>query len=252
MSPEQIRDEDVDHRTDIYSLGVVMYQLLTGVLPYQATNNYSIIYQITNYDPPLPSTHRKDVPLSIDKIVRRAMQKDANRRFQTWEDFSRELTEAFRADRLTRRSVDEFGDTDKFNALRAMKFFRQFTDAELWELVGISSWDRVQPGTVLMREGEPAEHICFVSSGEVKVTKNRKLLSVLGPGECFGEMAGVSETPQVRGTSVSANAEARVARIRNHDLEEASDACRRRFDRAFIGILVDRLNAANSRIAGDA
>jgi len=252
MSPEQIRDEPVDHRTDIYSLGVVMYQLLTGVLPYQATNNFSIIYQITNYDPPLPSTHRKEVPLAIDKIVRRAMQKDAARRFQTWEDFSRELTDAFRADRLSRKAADEFGDTDKFNALRAMPFFKRFTDAELWEVVGISVWDKVSAGATLMREGEQGEFFCLVSSGEMKVTKNRKLLSLLGPGECFGEMAGLQESGNIRGTTVAASADARVARIRNTDLEEASDALRRRFDRAFIGILVDRLNAANTRLAGNA
>ncbi len=252
MSPEQIRDEAVDHRTDIYSLGVVMYQLLTGVLPYQATNNFSIIYQITNYDPPLPSTLRREIPLAVDKIVRRAMQKDAARRFQTWEDFSRELTEAFRADRLTHKAGDEFGDTDKFNALRAMPFFKRFSDAELWEVVGISHWDPVQAGTVLMREGEPGEFFCLVASGEMKVTKQRKLLSLLGPGECFGEMAGLSETGNIRGTTVAASADSRVARIRNSDLEDASDGLRRRFDRAFIGILVDRLNAANTRLATSA
>ncbi|MSQ54866.1 MAG: cyclic nucleotide-binding domain-containing protein [Betaproteobacteria bacterium] len=249
MSPEQIRDEEVDHRTDIYSLGVVMYQLLTGVLPYQATNNFSIIYQITNYDPPLPSTHRKEIPLAVDKIVRRAMQKDAARRFQTWEDFSRELTEAFRADRVTRKAGEEFGDTDKFNALRGMPFFKRFSDAELWEVVGISHWDPVQAGTVLMREDEPGEFFCLVASGEMKVTKHRKLLSLLGPGECFGEMAGLSEAGNIRGTTVAASADSRVVRIRNSDLEDASDGLRRRFDRAFIGILVDRLNAANSRLA---
>src|SRR5262249_26303824 len=160
----------------------------------------------TNYDPPLPSTHRKEIPLAIDKIVRRAMQKDANRRFQTWEDFSKELTEAFRADRASRKVADEFGDTDKFNALRAMPFFRHFSHAEVWEVVGISAWDRVSAGTALMREGEPGEFFCMVVSGEVKVTKNRKLLSLLGPGECFGEMAGLSQQGNLRTTSIAASA----------------------------------------------
>jgi CRP-like cAMP-binding protein len=84
------------------------------------------------------------------------------------------------------------------------------------------------------------------------VTKNKKLLSLLGPGECFGEMAGLSQTGNARTTSVVANSDSRVVRIRNSDLEEASDACRRRFDRAFIGLLVERLNAANTRLAGPA
>ena len=250
MSPEQIRDEDVDLRTDIYSMGVVMYQLLTGVLPYQGSNNFSIIYQITNYDPPLPSSQRKDVPMAIDKIVRRAMQKDAGRRYQTWEEFSKDLTEAFRSDRAAMKVTEEFGDTDKFNGLRAMAFFKRFSDAELWELVGISEWDRVAAGTVVMKEGDVGEFFCLVASGGMKVTKSGMLLSTLGPGECFGEMAGLSQTANVRGTTVTAAAESRIVRVKNADLEDASDALRRRFDRAFINLLVDRLNAANAKLAG--
>ena len=250
MSPEQIRDEDVDLRTDIYSMGVVMYQLLTGVLPSQGSNNFSIIYQITNYDPPLPSSQRKDVPMAIDKIVRRAMQKDAGRRYQTWEEFSKDLTEAFRSDRAAMKVTEEFGDTDKFNGLRAMAFFKRFSDAELWELVGISEWDRVAAGTVVMKEGDVGEFFCLVASGGMKVTKSGMLLSTLGPGECFGEMAGLSQTANVRGTTVTAAAESRIVRVKNADLEDASDALRRRFDRAFINLLVDRLNAANAKLAG--
>mgnify|MGYP003331122944 CR=1 FL=1 len=96
MSPQQIKEHPLNHQTDIYSLGVVMYQLLTGTLPFQATNNFSMMYQITNVEPVLPSSLRKDIPLSVDKIVRRAMQKDLERRYPGWEEFSYDLAEAFR------------------------------------------------------------------------------------------------------------------------------------------------------------
>src|SRR5436189_2055354 len=76
MSPEQIREELVDHRTDLYSLCVDMYQLLTGMLPFRGANKYSIIYQITQQDAPPPSMLRPEVPPTLDRIVRRAMQKD--------------------------------------------------------------------------------------------------------------------------------------------------------------------------------
>jgi CRP-like cAMP-binding protein len=145
--------------------------------------------------------------------------------------------------------TEEFDDTDKFNALRAMAFFKRFSDAELWELVGISEWDRVAAGTVIMQEGDVGEFFCLVASGGMQVTKSAKLLSTLGPGECFGEMAGLSQTANIRGTTVTASAESRVVRVKNADLEDASDALGRRFDRAFINLLVDRLNAANAKLA---
>lgn len=76
MSPQQVRDQPLNHQTDIYSLGVVMYQLLTGRLPFTATNNYSMIYQITSHEPLPPSTFRTEIPPGLDAIVARAMQKD--------------------------------------------------------------------------------------------------------------------------------------------------------------------------------
>jgi len=147
-----------------------MYQLLTGTLPFQASNNFSMMYQITNVEPVLPSSLRKDIPLSVDKIVRRAMQKDLERRYPGWEEFSYDLAEAFRTEQLTEQS-QEVADSEKFNTLRAMPFFELFTDAELWEVLRISAWENLPPegdqegkaaqpparGRVLRRDGLPVQ-----------------------------------------------------------------------------------------------
>ena len=145
MSPQQIKEQPLDHRTDIYSLGVVMYQLLTGVLPFNARNNFSMMYQITTVEPAPPSSHRKEIPPALDAIVRKAMAKDLESRYQTWDDFSFDLAEIFRSEEIRRRS-DEVADSEKFNTLRAMPFFAEFTDAELWEVLRISSWQDAAPG----------------------------------------------------------------------------------------------------------
>ena len=247
MSPEQIKEQTLNHQTDIYSLGVVMYQLLTGTLPFQATNNFSMMYQITNVEPALPSSLRKEIPLSVDKIVRRAMQKDLERRYPGWEEFSYDLAEAFRTEQLTEQS-QEVADSEKFNTLRAMPFFELFTDAELWEVLRISAWENLPPGTQLMRDGEQGDFFCILAAGEVKVTKRKKLLNVLSPGECFGEMAYLSKSGSERSADVATMSEARIIRIRTEDLDHASDACRHRFDRAFMAILVERLQLANTRL----
>ena len=247
MSPEQIREQPLNQQTDIYSLGVVMYQLLTGQLPYQASNSFSMIYQITTTDPAPPSTLREGIPMSVDRIVRKAMQKDQARRYQAWEDFAKDLAEAFKTESLARKT-EEFADSEKFNALRSMGFFRRFSDPELWEVVAVGRWEKVAAGAILMREGEAGDHFCLLVSGEVKVTKNKKLLNVLGAGECFGEMAYLAESGKVRGASVAANGESRIVRINVAELMNASEACRLKFERAFIAILVERLNLANTRL----
>jgi len=247
MSPEQIREELVDHRTDLYSLGVVMYQMLIGQLPFRANNKFSMIYQITQHDPPPPSALRRDVPSSLDRIVRRAMQKEAAKRYHSGDEFAEDLIEALRAG-LGEASRETFGDADKFALLRSMRFFSAFVDQELWEVVKLGIWERVHAGTVVLREGDAGDFFCVIIEGEMRVSKNKKLLTVLGAGECFGEMAYLSLSGQQRGATVTAGAGSRLLRVRVADLEQASVSCRSKFDRAFIGILVDRLNLANTRL----
>jgi hypothetical protein len=224
-----------------------MYQLLTGTLPFQASNNFSMMYQITNVEPPLPSSLRKEIPLVLDKIVRTAMQKDLERRYQDWEEFSRDLAEAFRNETLSGRS-EEFADSEKFNALRAMAFFNEFSDAELWEVLRISTWENAPPGRLLMKDGDNGDFFCILVAGEVKVTKRKKLLNILAPGECFGEMAYLSKEGNERSADVATMGDSRIITIRTEELEHASDACRHRFDRAFMSNLVERLTLANTRL----
>jgi CRP-like cAMP-binding protein len=129
-----------------------------------------------------------------------------------------------------------------------MRFFAAFADPELWEVVQLGKWERVVAGTPLIREGEPGDFFCVMVEGEVRVTKNKKLLSALGPGECFGEMAYLSVNGHERSASVIAAVDSRILRVRVAALEEATVACRSKFDRAFIGILLERLNLANTRL----
>jgi serine/threonine protein kinase len=249
MSPEQVKEHTLNHQTDIYSLGVVLYQLLAGRLPFQATNNFSLIYQIANVEPQPPSSYRPQIPAPLDEIVKRAMAKDLARRYARWADFSLDLAEVFRNESLGGRT-QVFADSDKFESLRKLPFFANYTDAELWEVARISNWRSAQAGEVLMKEGEPGNFFCILAEGEVRVTRKGKLLNILHTGECFGEMAYLSKDEHVRGADVTVMADSKIISVPTQKLAQASDACRHKFDRAFMEILVERLSMANLRLSG--
>lgn len=249
MSPEQVKEHALDHRTDIYSLGVVLYQLLAGRLPFQATNNFSLIYQIANVEPQPPSSYRPQIPAALDAIVKRAMAKDLAQRYARWEDFSLALAEVFRNEGLGGKK-EAFADSDKFESLRKLPFFFNFTDAELWEVARISNWRTAQAGELLMKEGEPGNFFCLLAEGQVRVTRKGKLLNILHTGECFGEMAYLSKDEQLRGADVTVMDESKIISVPTAKLAQASDTCRHKFDRAFMEILVERLTLANARLSG--
>jgi serine/threonine protein kinase len=248
MSPQQVRDITLNHQTDIYSLGVVMYQLLTGRLPFQSSSNYGMIYQICNTDPPPPSTFRADMPVSLDAVVARAMQKEIEARYLTWEEFSHDLAQSFRNKQLLAQR-QAFPDSEKFEALRALGFFNEFSDVDLWEVVRFSRWDEVAASTVIMKDGERGDFFAFLLDGELTVSKSGHSLGSLVTGECFGEMAIIRRGEHTRGADVVAQTVTRVVTISAQALQHASDACRMHFYQGFLDVIAGRLADANARLA---
>ncbi len=91
MSPEQVIGEKVDSRSDLFSAGVVLYQLLTGHLPFEGDTLISVAYKITKTDPPSLDKVRADLPLSLRRVIERALKKQPDKRFQTGEEFAQAL-----------------------------------------------------------------------------------------------------------------------------------------------------------------
>ena len=248
MSPQQVRELPLDHQTDIYSLGVVMYQLLTGQLPFQGSTNYNIIYQIINSEPVPPSAFRPDIPDALDTIVARAMAKETTERYPTWEAFAHDLAQTFRGKHIASPSRD-FADSEKFDTLRELPFFEDFSDVEIWEILRFSTWRGVKTGEAVMHDGDPGDFFCFVADGELKVTKNARILYLLTAGDCFGEMAVISKGQPVRGADVVALTDAKIITVKGEALKKASESCRMHFYQAFLEVLALRLSLANARLA---
>jgi eukaryotic-like serine/threonine-protein kinase len=248
MSPQQVREQALNHQTDIYSLGVVMYQLLAGRVPFQASSNYGMIYQICNIDPPPPSTFRSDVPTALDTVVGRAMQKELHDRYANWAEFSHDLAQAFK-NRQIATQQKEVSDSEKFESLRSLDFFDDFSDVEIWEIVRFAHWEELAAGTRLMKDGEPGDHFCLVLDGEVRVAKQEHMLGVLGRGEVIGEMAVIDRRHPHRIADVVAQTGARIVIIPGSALRHASDACRMHFYQGFLLVLAERLGRTNNLLA---
>ena len=246
MSPEQVQDKELSHQTDIYSLGVVMYQLLTGKLPFIAATKASLLYQIINIEPLSPSTHRTDISADLDRVVTRALNKDVRNRYQTWGDFSRDLTQSYRHLKLPPESIS---DTEKFNAIKALPFFRNFRDVEIWETVRIAYFRRMQTSKTVIREGDVGESFYIIASGEARVTKSGNLLDTLRTGDCFGEILYFEDIRARRITTISSTTPLALIEIKAAALQKATDACQKQFNQAFLRILIDRLTWANSRLS---
>lgn len=91
MSPEQVSDENVDHRTDLWSIGVVLYELLTGVNPFKKENRQATFQAILSIDPPLASELKPEISPELDRILMKALEKDADLSYQTASDLRADL-----------------------------------------------------------------------------------------------------------------------------------------------------------------
>ena len=96
MSPEQVQGQKIDSRADLFSAGVVLYQLLTDKRPFDGDNDFSIIHQIIGHTPAAPSSFNSRLPAAIDAVVARALAKDREQRFATARDFATALQSAIR------------------------------------------------------------------------------------------------------------------------------------------------------------
>ena len=237
MSPEQALDQALTHQADIYSLGVVMYRLLTGKAPFSASNSTSLLYQVINMIPPAPSVHRAGLQADLDRIVMKALAKNLDDRYQTWEEFSADLALTNKALALPTTSIS---DTEKYGAIKAVPFFREFAHLDVWEMVRIADFRRLAPREIVVREGEVCESFFLIAGGEARVTSAGRALSVLGDGDCFGEIPYFEDRGK-RTSSVMSVTPLTIIEVNATALRQSSDACQKQFNRAFVRILLERV-----------
>jgi serine/threonine protein kinase/tetratricopeptide (TPR) repeat protein len=91
MSPEQVRGEQVDHRTDLFSFGVVLYEMITGHAPFKADSEAATLHAITNSKPEILARFRREVPVELQSIIDKALEKNVSTRYQHSDDLAADL-----------------------------------------------------------------------------------------------------------------------------------------------------------------
>jgi serine/threonine protein kinase len=245
MAPEQIEGRELTFHSDMYSLGVVLYELLTGRRPFSGKSIEALVQQILFEEPAPPSRLREGIPAEIDAVVMRAMKKRPEQRYGTWAQLSVELSRTV----ALALPAGAIADSEKYLALSKVEMLQLLSDADFWELAAAGKWSRAPKGAILIRQDDPGESFFFLAKGEVKVTRGTRLLNTVSEGECFGEMGYIRGGEEPRHATVEALADVLVAEFRPETLQSMGHQAQLHLTRALVRNVVDRLVLANSRIA---
>ena len=244
MSPEQVTGRELGFHSDMYSLGVVLYELLTGKKPYTADTLDALSLKIRGEDPVPPSKAKAGLPKSLDVIVARAMAKKPENRFPTWGEFALALSKVVQ-EVLPPGSIP---DTEKYLVLKKVEMLAGLSDTEYWELARAGDWARVPPKQTIVSENAKGKSFYFIGRGQAKVTRQGRLLNMINEGECFGEMAYIRGGEVPRNATVDSATELLLAKFRPDAVGKMSLGAQLYLTRALVRNLADRLELANTRL----
>jgi serine/threonine protein kinase len=245
MSPEQLEQKELTLHSDMYSLGVVLYELLTGKRPFVGDSLEALVKKILHETPVAPSTLRKGLPKDIDVVMLKLLGKKPEHRFATWNELAFELS---RLGALV-LPPDAIPDSEKFVALKRVPMLANLADAEIWELARAAKWARIKKATNIVKENDPGQSFFFLAKGEVKVHRQGRLLNMVSAGECFGEMSYIWGGEQPRHATADALSDLLLAEFEPERATQMSLGSQLQLTRALVRNVVDRLVLANQRIA---
>ena len=243
MSPEQAQDALITNQTDLFSLGIVMYELLTGKHPFAADGFSRLIYKITNESPPPLKDYRKDVPVIFEKIIYHALQKNPEKRYKMGLNMAADLSLAFDYLEEPQEDLDE---KERFLQVKELDFFQGFSEAEIWEIIRACVWQDYEDGQEVVVQGDVDEAFFVIVSGSVDVYRGTNLIGEIKAGDCFGEMGHLSDTE--RTATIQAKDLVRLLKINSTVIDQLSIACQLHFNKVFLRTLVKRLSLTTAKV----
>jgi len=237
MSPEQVKEETITEQTDLFSLGSVLYELLTGKKAFEGNNDYAVMYKIVNEDPPSISEIKPELPKFFEEIFAKALAKETSQRYKNSMDFAYDLRLAIRELKDTPK---ETHDSELIHYIHELPFFNNFSESQINEILSASNLIKVESDKTIIEEGEIDDSFYILISGEVVVRKGRNEVAVLEKGQCFGEMAYL--TGEARTASIIAKNECILLKFSSTLLDKLSESIQLWFFKNFTTTILKRLS----------
>lgn len=240
MAPEQIEGKPSSMQSDIYSLGIVLYKMLVGALPFVAATPAALAARIVMGDLPGPGVARPELPPMFDVVFARATARDPAMRYATWEEFAADL-----------RAITEpdGAPDDRVARLAALPFFRDFTPEALAEVAAMARWFDVRAGAQLVGEDDPGYSFFVLVRGQMRVSRRGTLLGIRGAGESLAETAFLRRSGKKRFNTITAVTDCTVVELDPDVLWLASAETTRQLQQAFLAGMAERLVNAEGALA---
>ena len=241
MAPEQIEEQEVGPSTDIYALGVVLYELLTGRKPFEADNVHTLMYKILHEQP--QSLHDLGVEhaAKLQPLFDETLARNPEQRYPSATDFASALQSVDVALRYEESKIENKVNTEQAGMLG---FFREFSQEQLSEFVEVATWLRINEGETILSAGEIDQTFYVIVGGNATVFKSNDPVKSLVEGDCFGELGLLRQ--EQRSTSVMASTDILLMKITTSDLDKMSQTLQAQFYKAVANSIVKRLSDHDS------
>jgi hypothetical protein len=236
MSPEQVQGLELDARSDLYSLGAVMYEMLCGQRPFRAGALGKLLRQVVQSEPEALRSVREEIPEELEAVVHRALRKDPAERYGTGAEFAAELTRVHQKLRVAQAQID---DEERFAVLRKLRFFHDFSHGEIREVMRAGLWAEFEAGQAVLTQADMDDRFYVVVTGTVRLSRGGEVVGRVPAGGCFGEAAYAEGSR--RDTVADAESAVTVLKVAATLLEQSSISCQLRFNKTFLRELIGRL-----------
>ncbi len=237
MAPEQIEEQRVGPATDLFALGVVFYELLTGQQLFSADNVHTLMYKILNEKPRTLSAHGVAHVETLQPILDKVLAKDPENRYSSAADFALALKNA---DIMLQYVENEIIKNINANQVGVLGFFENFSQQQLSEFINIATWLKIKEGEVILTDGEIDQTFFVIVAGTAAVIKSGNLVKTLQRGDCFGEVGIIRQS--FRTTSIDASSDILLMKVTALDLDKMSMSLQAQFYKAVSSSLVKRLS----------